>query len=32
MGGDLRQMIMDAITETGFVGKDDNGDPIATGK
>ena len=30
-GGDLRQMIMDAITETGFVGKDEKGEPIAIG-
>jgi hypothetical protein len=31
LGGDLRQMIMDAITETGFVGKDEKGEPIAIG-
>jgi len=28
---DLRQMIVDAIHETGFVGKDDKGNPIGTG-
>ena len=31
LGGDLRQMIMDAITETGFVGKDEKDEPIAIG-
>jgi hypothetical protein len=28
---DLRQMIVDAIHETGFVGKDGQGNPIGTG-
>src|ERR1700734_279590 len=31
LGDDLRQMIMDAITETGSVGKDEKGEPIAIG-
>ena len=32
VGADLRQMIMDAITETGFVEKDEAGNPVATGE
>lgn len=32
VGADLRQTIMDAITETGFIEKDEEGNPIATGE
>jgi hypothetical protein len=31
-GGDLREQVVAAIQETGFVGKDDQGNPIGTGE
>jgi hypothetical protein len=31
-GGDLREAIVGAIQATGFIEKDDNGNPIPTGK
>jgi hypothetical protein len=31
-GGDLREEVVAAIQETGFIEKDDKGNPIATGE
>jgi hypothetical protein len=31
-GGDLREQVVAAIQETGFIGKDDKGNPLGTGE